>query len=67
MSNQTTDKMERMLVNIENARLLKENARLRVAMDYLLRSPAGFVPSEADEFYDFNRATFQPESEALKK
>jgi len=39
---------------------LEELVRLlRIAMDYLLRSPAGVVPSETDRFYDSNRATFQ--------
>ena len=37
----------------------KENKELRVAMDYLLRSPAGLVPIEADKFYNGENATFQ--------
>ena len=43
--------------------LLRENEAMRVAMDYLLRSPAGVVPSEADRFYDGERATFTLEGE----
>ena len=38
---------------------LEDEAKsMRIAMDYLLRSPAGFVPREADRFYDGERATF---------
>ena len=42
-----------------NTEVEEESRKLRVAMDFLLRSPAGLVPSEADEFYDGERATFQ--------
>lgn len=39
--------------------LVKENRGLRVAMDFLLRCKEGLIPSEADEYYDPERATFQ--------
>ena len=41
--------------------IVQENRDLRVAMDWLLRSEAGLVPSKADEFYDPERATFTQE------
>ena len=41
------------------AKLKKENKQLRIAMDFLLRSPAGTVPKEADRFYSGWNATFQ--------
>ena len=40
-----------------------EMKSMRIAMDYLLRSPVGLVPREADRFYDWERATFQAEDE----
>ena len=49
--------------NVNEGRLNDEITRLRIAMDYLLRSPAGLVPREADWFYDGERATFQTEDE----
>lgn len=43
--------------------LVQENRDLRVALDYQLRAEAGLVTSEADKFYDSERATFQQELE----
>ena len=43
------------------AELEAENKQLRIAMDFLLRSPAGTVPREADKFYRGLSATFQEE------
>ena len=51
------------LAIVHIAQLESDAKAMRIAMDYLLRSPTGLVPSEADRFYDDERATFQTEDE----